>query len=78
LGQLQPFIAVFPTGIRGPTCIFGTNLTPLSLKDKDEKVLQGFYHTQWDIQMGEESFGEAKQMNGEQPAPRDFDPRNCS
>jgi hypothetical protein len=41
-------------------------------------VLQGFYHTQWDIQMGEESFGEAKQMNGEQPAPRDFDPRNCS
>jgi hypothetical protein len=35
-------------------------------KDKDEKVSQGYYHTQWDIQMGEESFGSAEHMNGEQ------------
>ena len=26
-------------------------------KDKDGNPTQGYYHTQWDTQMGEESFG---------------------
>jgi hypothetical protein len=32
LGQLQPFLAVFRTGMHGPTCVFWANLTPLSLQ----------------------------------------------
>ena len=28
------------------------------LKDEDETVYQGYYHNQWDTQMGEESFGD--------------------
>jgi hypothetical protein len=32
LGQLQPFIAVFSTGMHGPTRIVWANLTPFSLK----------------------------------------------
>jgi ABC-type methionine transport system ATPase subunit len=35
-------------------------------KDSDGTVIQGYYHTQWDTQMGEESFGSAEHMNGEQ------------
>ena len=32
LGQLQPFVAVLPQELHGPTCIFWANLTPFSLQ----------------------------------------------
>ena len=32
LGQLQPFIHVFPQEMHGPTCRFWANLTPCSLE----------------------------------------------
>ena len=35
-------------------------------KNKDGTPIQGYYHVQWDTQMGEESFGSAEHMNGEQ------------
>ena len=44
------------------------------VKDKDpkdpknDKVVQGYYHNQWDTQMGEESFGSPEHMNEEQLA----------
>jgi hypothetical protein len=30
LGQPQPFLAVFPHEMHGPSCVFWVNLTPLS------------------------------------------------
>jgi len=36
------------------------------IKDDDDQVTQGYFHNQWDTQMGEETFGDASHMNDEQ------------
>ena len=35
-------------------------------KDEDGEPYSGYYHNQWDTQMGEESFGSPEHMNDEQ------------
>ena len=36
------------------------------IKDEDDTVVQGYFHNQWDTQMGEETFGDVSHMNDEQ------------
>lgn len=41
-------------------------LMKIQVKKEDDVVVQGYYHNQWDTQMGEESFGSPEHMNNEQ------------
>ena len=38
------------------------------IKDENDTVVQGYFHNQWDTQMGEETFGDVSHMNDEQLA----------
>ena len=45
-------------------------LMKIQIKKDDDTIVQGYYHNQWDTQMGEESFGSPEHMNDEQLAGR--------